>query len=814
MSRLPIPGSDDGTWGGILNDFLGVEHNPDGSQKLLPVAKGGTGATDSTTARTNLGAIARIQDASDVTIASPAQGDTLTYDPTSAKWKNANGSSLAANGGSLAASEGYVTAATGRQMYFGTFQPATCYPIRQPDTLFFPTDIASEAQLLAHGGRLKQNGDAYFAAGATKAPAVWSGGPAGLPHFGPSTVSDDEPWFPLDGLLPVDQFTMILPLYSPGADLTALGDGGNYLFSCGVQGGGSNPQNGLMIRHVNNTQIIAQFYKDAAAATATTLTIASGDVPSNTWSYLSIVWDGTNLQLWMNNKAKTATAVSGATVPTIFSAGFRGDGTFVLGASGGGDWQTLCQVGLPHIMRYARTYNTTLTGKAPTVSVNAAATSGAFPYNIGGAFAQYGYWRPGADTRTDVRGAVIAAEAASGLKVVRIDQPLNTASVTGAVPPFTYNWTNLDDKMDALHAAGAVFHITLGYCPAAVGGSGLFNQVPSNNSYFGQICVDAVNHWLAKGYTIAGLSLWNEPSEGGFWAGNQAQFTALWGATRAALASAFSGNAAVPQLGTCEDSWITGGYVPAVLTYANTNSLPVGAIYLHEYSGSLEEMRNNIRAAQAFLAAFNATPVRITEWSWDLSYWDAYHDLAASTSNLRDPSRDEFLPAYAHAYLYEMINSGVVDLATFTRMGVVDTGVGGGVDQFLGLMSWDMPPGPYPSFAAFEAFWKHTGTRVSATSNWPDTRALASVATGGTVVVSYSRYRPWATGDGVPVIPRELDFEWSGLPSSYTWKHYQLDRNTRASGTLTLAGRGTEANPPLGLMVAPLAVGCIVITPT
>jgi hypothetical protein len=39
VSRLPTPGSDDGTWGGILNDFLGVEHNADGSQKDLPQAK-------------------------------------------------------------------------------------------------------------------------------------------------------------------------------------------------------------------------------------------------------------------------------------------------------------------------------------------------------------------------------------------------------------------------------------------------------------------------------------------------------------------------------------------------------------------------------------------------------------------------------------------------------------------------------------------------------------------------------------------------------------------------------------------------------
>lgn len=33
MTRLPQPGADDGTWGAILNDFLSVEHNTDGTLK-------------------------------------------------------------------------------------------------------------------------------------------------------------------------------------------------------------------------------------------------------------------------------------------------------------------------------------------------------------------------------------------------------------------------------------------------------------------------------------------------------------------------------------------------------------------------------------------------------------------------------------------------------------------------------------------------------------------------------------------------------------------------------------------------------------
>jgi hypothetical protein len=41
VPRLPVPGHDDNTWGNILNDFLQVSHNPDGSLKPSALAIGG-----------------------------------------------------------------------------------------------------------------------------------------------------------------------------------------------------------------------------------------------------------------------------------------------------------------------------------------------------------------------------------------------------------------------------------------------------------------------------------------------------------------------------------------------------------------------------------------------------------------------------------------------------------------------------------------------------------------------------------------------------------------------------------------------------
>lgn len=40
MSRLPNPGNDNGTWGNILNDFLGISHAQDGTLNSNTVGSG------------------------------------------------------------------------------------------------------------------------------------------------------------------------------------------------------------------------------------------------------------------------------------------------------------------------------------------------------------------------------------------------------------------------------------------------------------------------------------------------------------------------------------------------------------------------------------------------------------------------------------------------------------------------------------------------------------------------------------------------------------------------------------------------------
>jgi hypothetical protein len=59
MARLPQPGGDKGTWGTVLNEFLGEAHNTDGSLKAVAQSKV-TGLTTDLAAKANIASLAPV----------------------------------------------------------------------------------------------------------------------------------------------------------------------------------------------------------------------------------------------------------------------------------------------------------------------------------------------------------------------------------------------------------------------------------------------------------------------------------------------------------------------------------------------------------------------------------------------------------------------------------------------------------------------------------------------------------------------------------------------------------------------------------
>lgn len=124
--RLPIPGQDSGTWGDILNGFLEVSLNADGTLSTAAVVNAGgvttvntitpnsSGAVTLTAA--NVGAPTSLAGDSDVSISSPANNQVLTYNSGSGKWVNqvapsAPVSSVFSRTGAVVATSGDYTAA-------------------------------------------------------------------------------------------------------------------------------------------------------------------------------------------------------------------------------------------------------------------------------------------------------------------------------------------------------------------------------------------------------------------------------------------------------------------------------------------------------------------------------------------------------------------------------------------------------------------------------------------------------------------------------------------------------------------------------
>jgi len=118
MSRLPSPGSDDGSWGNILNDYLLQSLNADGTVKDASVgsqqlksnaitsAKIAPGAVTSSALAIDAVGSAALGDASVgvaalSTTAAPVSGDVLFYNGTSLAWQAMSGGADPAMGGDL-----------------------------------------------------------------------------------------------------------------------------------------------------------------------------------------------------------------------------------------------------------------------------------------------------------------------------------------------------------------------------------------------------------------------------------------------------------------------------------------------------------------------------------------------------------------------------------------------------------------------------------------------------------------------------------------------------------------------------------------
>jgi hypothetical protein len=137
MPRLPVPGSDDDVWGSVLNDFLEVAHNNDGSLQTSAVQQAGAitsinGKTPSggqvILGATDIGALSQITlaEATDVDLTNPINNQVLTYDATTDKWinqTNPSGVSLDSISGDIQMDGAQTAGSTGKAADAGHIHP-------------------------------------------------------------------------------------------------------------------------------------------------------------------------------------------------------------------------------------------------------------------------------------------------------------------------------------------------------------------------------------------------------------------------------------------------------------------------------------------------------------------------------------------------------------------------------------------------------------------------------------------------------------------------------------------------------------------
>lgn len=88
MARLPIPGGDVDEWGSILNSYLQISHNTDGT--LVQEAVSQAGAVTSVNGRAPASGDITLtaDDLDDITTTAPVDGQVLTYSAATGKWRN------------------------------------------------------------------------------------------------------------------------------------------------------------------------------------------------------------------------------------------------------------------------------------------------------------------------------------------------------------------------------------------------------------------------------------------------------------------------------------------------------------------------------------------------------------------------------------------------------------------------------------------------------------------------------------------------------------------------------------------------------
>jgi hypothetical protein len=669
------------------------------------------------------------------------------------------------------------------QIDFLSWPPATT------DIVFLQEWLFSDQAVDLSGCRRSAHATAgYLSASVPKATTALN--PTRL-HF---PGSDGALIAPIAGLVPRDEYTITLDiLNNSGVDFPSapfpsaqvlLVVSGTMLWRYSA--------NGIALTNFNSGQGV-------------TFTIAPGSWPAGSWQSWTIWWRRSDSTMWLMRGTDFAgRQIAGAPTQTQPPASWPLNGSDDGFQVGGGAAATHpFEVKSLWVHRYFWPYTTDPLNTPPKLTVNASTNLGAWKDGRSGVL---GLWE-GFEQLNDPYPSIRSQQFdlvfnQAGSKLVRFAGPMQYITPVETPPgsgQFTYNWANLDAKIDSLLVGrpNLKLHLGLDYCPSnlrAVGAS--IYSVPNNFTKWAQIASDIVGHVKTRyGSQFSSTTIWNEPDLSNYWLGTQQQMYDLWKTTQNKLIATHPDK----KLGTPEFAYQAGlqGFFTWLGTQTTTLKQSITGIYLHDFQQNLQLVRKHLADARSSATAAGVpttVPLRITEYNLFLGQLTERHT---------DPN--SWYTTQPIHFLWEALEEQPnIDMACFAAIGCNILFWG---EQ--AIVSCADPVQPYGPWSTIALLGKLSGNRITADSNWPTTRALATKSATGVITVAYANFKPYRGF----YEDSTFDIAWSGLPTTYTWTHWQLDYNTSSGGKYAVVASGNQTNLPAQVVMGNLGVGGIQITP-
>ncbi len=588
-------------------------------------------------------------------------------------------------------------------------------PVRRADTLFLP-DLASPETIQASGGWLHGHHDE----GLEKVRPLFEFGEG---PFGPAVRVKAEDvghywvFFPLDGLVPGDEFTL---QFHAKSDRPWIAENGATFFRL------NSRENELAFRIHEGALVVDA--RSAETKRSWRAPLDDAGLEAGRWHAFAVTLKDGTLRIYLDGRERGT--IEKVRFEPLWSDSASGTEGIELG---GAPWHS-SNVWLSAV-RLSRTARTP--GKAvalrslrTTLTVDASRAAGRIPPPFVGALHPgQKSWPPAehpSATPAQIRAAphVIRTDKFLQATPMKRGEPDAAHPAPGRSGRFAYDWQVVDRTLDWFRSHGVRPYISIDATPSLLGGTvepfegeklrtalsrsaGFHPERPKDLDAWAAVVEDFVHHVLREyKMEVPWWGVWNEPDQPGFWDGTVEDYLDLYEATvRAVKTVDPEATVGGPESG------LGGPWIEALVRRCAERDLPLDFISYHDYSGDLNTpavARAKVDRLTKAAGLRTPMPIVLGEFNW-------------SAGNLRKKGMPRFHrdvwhirafgAAYTTAFLTRMVDLPAMELLVWSHTRYGDPRAGGwAATQLIGPGGEQWAP-----YNALKGWKRVTGDRVLST---------------------------------------------------------------------------------------------------